>query len=112
MRESGGHAPVLAVRAYPRGPEDGAAPWEDPPAHVAVEGHTSSLDDSAPAVGEAHELVLVCNLAFTDNRSDDGVEAGAVAAPGQYPDSHGSAISSLFEFQQFLPTLSADIPCT
>ena len=62
---------------------------------MAVEWHAAPLDDATPPVRVPDELVLVGDFTLAHDGPDDGIETRAVAAAGQYPDSHGSAISSL-----------------
>jgi hypothetical protein len=60
---------------------------------MAVERQGPAFDDSAPPVRVTYELVLVGDLTLADYGADYSIETGAVAAPGQYSDSHwlGSA---------------------
>ena len=55
-----------------------------------VERHGEALERALPAVAEADELVAVLGHALADDRADDRVETGAVAATGEHSDAHGS----------------------
>jgi hypothetical protein len=68
--------------------ENGPAPRQDP-AHLGdAQLAGEALQRTTPAVAEADELVTVGRDALADHATDDRVESGAVAAPGQYADTH------------------------
>jgi hypothetical protein len=86
-------AAALLQRVGPRGAEDGAAAGQDAAHGGDVETDGVVLQGSSPAVPEAGEVVAVLLHALADDGPDDGVEAGAVAASGQYSDAHGTVPS-------------------
>src|SRR5690606_20562004 len=49
-----------------------------------------AVDDTLPAIVEAHNRHPVFSSAALDYRADGGVQAGAVSAPGEDSYSHGS----------------------
>src|SRR3954451_6737836 len=93
LLERGAHAlePVIflvGVRA--RCAEDRPAAVEDAAGRLVRQLAGVTGHDAGPAVAEAEELVVVGVDALADHGADDGIEAGAVAAPGQESESgHG-----------------------
>src|ERR1700761_2944764 len=71
-----------------RGAKDGAAAMEDTASGLKIERHGLVVDDAAPAFHEADELVAVEVNAFAHSGANNGVEAGAVAAPGKHSNPH------------------------
>ena len=71
------------VRVRARRAEDRPALGEQATAPLDVERHRRPLDDTAPAVVEPHELVLVVALALAHDGADHRVEPRAVATPGE-----------------------------
>ena len=55
---------------------------------VDAQRHGHALERAAPAVAEADEVEAVLLHALADDGPDDGVQAGAVAATGEYSDAH------------------------
>ena len=93
-----GPAHALGARAVrlegvgARGAEDRAAAVQDAAGAVGVQLEALALQHAGPPVGEPEEGVAVHVDALADDGTDDGVESGAVAAPGQKSDaSHGAA---------------------
>ena len=81
-------------RVGARGAEDGAAARQDA-AHLRdAELAGRALERALPAVAEADELVAVLLDALADHGPDDGVQAGAVAAPGEHSDAHAILLVS------------------
>ena len=72
-----------------RGAEDRPSPREDPADRRHIERHGDALERTLPSVAEADEFIAVLLGALADDRADDGIEAGAVAAAGEDSDSHG-----------------------
>ncbi|CAM5377432.1 hypothetical protein SHIRM173S_06110 [Streptomyces hirsutus] len=82
--------PVLVCeRVGAGGAENGSAAGEDPPHARDVQWPDIVLEQAQPAVPQADEVEGVFVDAFADDTADDGVEAGAVTAAGQYSDLHG-----------------------
>ena len=72
-----------------RGAEDRAAARQDAAHCGDVERHGEAIEWALPAIAESDELVAVLLGALADDRADDGIETGAVAATGEDSDSHG-----------------------
>ena len=62
-----------------------------PEVDVVVERLEVAVDGAAPAVQDAERLVPVLPEPPADG-ADDGVQAGAVAAPGEHSDPHRGAV--------------------
>src|SRR5205814_4983477 len=75
------------VRVRPRRADDRAAARQDPGDLARPERLQHSVDEPAPAVPDAEDVVAARERAAR-NRADDGVEARAVAAAGEDPDVH------------------------
>ena len=75
-------------RIRPRRAQNRAAAGQDPADRLHVEGDGVALERTAPPVAEADEFIAVLLHALADNRTDDGVQPGAVAAAGEHSHSH------------------------
>ena len=75
-------------RVGARRAEDRPAARQDAADLGHPERHRHVLERALPAVAEPDELVTVDADALADDRADDRVETGAVAAAGEHPDSH------------------------
>ena len=84
-RPDGVDAAVELVRVRARGADDRAAARQDPGDLRAAERLEELLDHAAPALADADHLVAVRPRAPRDG-ADDRVQAGAVAAAGEYSD--------------------------
>ena len=87
-----GHVHDHAVHRHPvglvaAGPQDRAAHGEDPGQGPGVQAYRAVLGEAAEAVAEAHEAHPVVPDGRLAEPADGRVEAGAVAARGQDPDS-------------------------
>jgi hypothetical protein len=80
----------MVVRAAATCAEQGAAAGQHAAQRRHVERHGATLHHTVPGVEETHQLVAVHGLALADDRSDDGIQAGAIATTCQDPDSHVS----------------------
>ena len=85
----------LAERVGPGRAEDRAAARQDAADRLHVEDHGVALERAPPAVTEPDELKAVLSRAGPHDRADHCIQAGAVTASGQDPDSHGSPSSAL-----------------
>ena len=77
-----------------------------------AELHGQPLERAPPAVAEADELEAVVADALADDRPDDRVETGAVAATGQHSDAHECSweIGS-FKSTSTVVTIASDCQC-
>src|SRR5690606_20123636 len=82
-------ATVDLERVCPGRAEDRAAARQDAPHGLDVQRHRLALKRPAPAGPEADELVTVDAHPLADDSPDHGVQAGAVAAPGEHSNTHG-----------------------
>jgi hypothetical protein len=69
--------------------EDGSTPRKDPPDVLEVERDVGALEDAAPAVAEADDLISVGIDALADDAADDSVKSRTVTAAGEDSDAHG-----------------------
>jgi hypothetical protein len=77
-------------RVGARRAEDRAASRQQPAHSGDVQRPGERFQGAAPPVAEAKERVPVLRHALADDRPDDRVESGAVPAPGEHADAHGS----------------------
>ena len=70
----------------PAGPEDRASPGEDAGEGIGVEPDETVLHQPEEPVVEADDVHSVGTLGGLAHRPDGGVQTGAVAAGGEYPD--------------------------
>ena len=78
-------------RVGARGAEDRAAARQDAAHRGDVEGHGDALERALPSVTEPDEVIAVLADAPADDRSDDRIEAGAIAAAGEDAYAHGDS---------------------
>ena len=83
VRADAGVAVAVDVRVAPRRAEDRAAALEDAAHVVAVERLHVPLHEAVPAVADADDLHAVGDGRAADDRANDRVEPGAVAAGGE-----------------------------
>ncbi|CAL2072087.1 hypothetical protein GPN2_22421 [Streptomyces murinus] len=76
------------VPLQPGGAEDGAAQGQDAADRVQVEGPVVAVEQAPVAVLESNDLVVVLRHRAVHDRTDHGVQAGAVAACGENSDAH------------------------
>ena len=84
-------AVVALERVRPRGAEDRPAARQDPARRLDRQLLVVALERPAPAVAKADDLVAVDVDPLADDRADDRVQPGAVAAACEDPESHAGA---------------------
>ena len=87
-------AVAVDIRVAARRPEDGAAALQDPPYVVATERAHVPVHEPLPAVDDAHDLHAVGHRRPHHDRTDDGVESGAVAAGSENAYHHAGELNT------------------
>ncbi len=87
-REHARRSVVGLERVRTRGPEDRAAAGRSPRVDASVSAHRLALDEPAPAVPVADDLVPVVPFTLAHDRADHRVEPRAVTATGEHADPH------------------------
>ena len=73
---------------YPDGCPAGCRLGKHAAKRTDIQPHRSSLSDAIPGVEKSDEFVAVVNLTLSDNRSNNRIESGAIAAASENSDTH------------------------